>query len=164
MNHWKFLEQKLGRDVVRYCIQPLNLPSLRRVRIAREELYEEIQRCFGWYGLNPKDYEGLEENEMPSVKQILREHRDSRWYRDIKIKELSCQILAHQKKLQEVMKQFNIPMTYSMWRINFNLVIEQLSYFHYLKRREKESMIGRSSTINDWIKLLNRQTPLDSLW
>ena len=32
MSHWDFLTQKLGNDIVRYCIQPLNLPDISVVK------------------------------------------------------------------------------------------------------------------------------------
>ena len=46
----------------------------------------------------------------------------------------------------------------------FKFVIEELGYFHFLRKREREAMIGRNATILDWMKIVKKYSPLDSIW
>ena len=49
-------------------------------------------------------------------------------------------------------------------RKKFNIVLEELAYFHFLRKREREAMIGRNATILDWMKIVKKYSPLDSVW
>jgi hypothetical protein len=41
-SHWDFLTEKLGKDVVRYIIQPMLMPSEESVRLAKAAVNDSI--------------------------------------------------------------------------------------------------------------------------
>lgn len=50
------------------------------------------------------------------------------------------------------------------WKQHFKKVIEELGYFHFLRKREREAMIGRDASILGWMKIIKQYSPLDSVW
>ncbi len=45
MSHWQFLIEKLGKDVVRYCIQPFIIPCLSVVMNHHNAVMAQVRRC-----------------------------------------------------------------------------------------------------------------------
>jgi hypothetical protein len=44
MSHWEFLELKLGKDIVKYVVQPMLMPSLDSAINAKEEITRLFDR------------------------------------------------------------------------------------------------------------------------
>jgi hypothetical protein len=47
MTHWDFFENKLGKDVVKYIIQPMLMPSEAKVSEKQQEVIDLISQ--GWF-------------------------------------------------------------------------------------------------------------------
>ena len=61
MSHWDILTQKLGNDIVRYCIQPLNLPDISVVKHHFNRCMKQVAQVeLRWF-----------ENELVQIEELV---------------------------------------------------------------------------------------------